>query len=155
MVSFGRPVHFCLEAAETLAKEGISCEVIDGRTIRPLDIEPPWQAFPHRWHMVLCKVDKLEYEFPTPDDIDREFMSIGCRLKLRIIGIPSDCKGGSASGSTASDLFTSPGESLTARTRRGNNLVSNMEFEVLHRFSHVPEFLVHESKVNHASLRDR
>ncbi len=39
LVSFGRPVHFCLEAAEELAKEGISCEVIDGRTIRPLDIE--------------------------------------------------------------------------------------------------------------------
>ena len=39
IVSFGRPVHFCLEAAEELAKEGISCEVIDGRTIRPLDID--------------------------------------------------------------------------------------------------------------------
>lgn len=39
LVSFGRPVHFCLEAAEELAKEGIDCEVIDGRTIRPLDIE--------------------------------------------------------------------------------------------------------------------
>lgn len=36
--SFGRPLYFCLEAAETLAKEGIDCEVIDGRTIRPLDI---------------------------------------------------------------------------------------------------------------------
>ena len=39
LVSFGRPVHFCLEAAEKLAEEGIDCEVIDGRTIRPLDIE--------------------------------------------------------------------------------------------------------------------
>jgi pyruvate dehydrogenase E1 component beta subunit len=39
LVSFGRPVHFCLDAAEELAKEGISCEVIDGRTIRPLDID--------------------------------------------------------------------------------------------------------------------
>ena len=39
IVSFGRPVHFCLEAAEELAKEGISCEVIDGRTIRPLDVD--------------------------------------------------------------------------------------------------------------------
>ncbi|MGI9014364.1 MAG: pyruvate dehydrogenase complex E1 component subunit beta [Phycisphaerales bacterium] len=39
VVSFGRPVHFCLEAAEALAKDGISCEVIDGRTIRPLDID--------------------------------------------------------------------------------------------------------------------
>lgn len=39
IVSFGRPVHFCMEAATELAKEGIECEVIDGRTIRPLDIE--------------------------------------------------------------------------------------------------------------------
>ena len=39
IVSFGRPLYFCLDAAETLAKEGIDCEVIDGRTIRPLDIE--------------------------------------------------------------------------------------------------------------------
>ena len=39
IVSFGRPVHFCLDAAEELEKSGISCEVIDGRTIRPLDIE--------------------------------------------------------------------------------------------------------------------
>ncbi len=39
IVSFGRPLYFCLEAAETLAGEGIDCEVIDGRTIRPLDID--------------------------------------------------------------------------------------------------------------------
>ena len=39
LFSWGRPVHFCMEAAEALAAEGISCEVIDGRTIRPLDIE--------------------------------------------------------------------------------------------------------------------
>jgi pyruvate dehydrogenase E1 component beta subunit len=39
IVSFGRPLYFCLEAAEVLAKEGINCEIIDGRTIRPLDID--------------------------------------------------------------------------------------------------------------------
>jgi len=39
IISFGRPLHFCLEAAEVLAKEGIDCEIIDGRTIRPLDID--------------------------------------------------------------------------------------------------------------------
>lgn len=39
IVSFGRPLYFCLEAAEQLANEGIECEVIDGRTIRPLDID--------------------------------------------------------------------------------------------------------------------
>jgi len=39
VVSFGRPVHFCLEAAEALAAEGIECEVIDGRSIKPLDLD--------------------------------------------------------------------------------------------------------------------
>ena len=39
VVSFGRPVHFCMEAAEQLAKEGIDCEVIDGRSVKPLDID--------------------------------------------------------------------------------------------------------------------
>ena len=39
IVGFGRTLHFCIEAAEELAREGISCEVIDGRTIRPLDID--------------------------------------------------------------------------------------------------------------------
>ena len=44
IISFGRPIHFCLEAANALAQEGISCEVIDGRTIRPLDIESMVQS---------------------------------------------------------------------------------------------------------------
>lgn len=39
IVALGRPVHFALKAAEELEKEGISCEVIDPRTVRPLDID--------------------------------------------------------------------------------------------------------------------
>ena len=39
LLSWGRPVNFAMDAAEELAKEGLSCEVIDGRTIRPLDLE--------------------------------------------------------------------------------------------------------------------
>jgi pyruvate dehydrogenase E1 component beta subunit len=39
LVSFGRPVNFCLEAAAELAKEGIECDVLDMRTVRPLDID--------------------------------------------------------------------------------------------------------------------
>jgi len=37
IVSFGRPVHFCLEAWEELAQDGIECDLLDMRTIRPLD----------------------------------------------------------------------------------------------------------------------
>ena len=39
VISAGRPVHFALEAAEELEKEGLDLEVIDVRTYRPLDIE--------------------------------------------------------------------------------------------------------------------
>lgn len=39
IVSFGRPVNFCLEAADELLKEGIETHVLDMRTIRPLDID--------------------------------------------------------------------------------------------------------------------
>ena len=37
LVSFSKPVGYCLQAAEILEKEGVSCEVINLRTIRPLD----------------------------------------------------------------------------------------------------------------------
>ncbi|MEC9373961.1 MAG: transketolase C-terminal domain-containing protein, partial [Planctomycetota bacterium] len=39
IVSFGRPVNFCLEACDELAEEGIHCDMLDMRTIRPLDID--------------------------------------------------------------------------------------------------------------------
>lgn len=39
LVSYSRGVEFCIEAADTLAGEGIDAEIIDLRTIRPLDLE--------------------------------------------------------------------------------------------------------------------
>uniref|UniRef100_A0A0G2KAM3 Pyruvate dehydrogenase E1 component subunit beta n=1 Tax=Rattus norvegicus TaxID=10116 RepID=A0A0G2KAM3_RAT len=39
VVAHSRPVGHCLEAAAVLSKEGIECEVINLRTIRPMDIE--------------------------------------------------------------------------------------------------------------------
>lgn len=37
IVSFGRPVNFCLEACDELEQDGIHCDLLDMRTIRPLD----------------------------------------------------------------------------------------------------------------------
>ena len=37
--SYGLMVHACAEAAETLGREGFSCEVVDLRSLRPLDRE--------------------------------------------------------------------------------------------------------------------
>lgn len=39
LVSFGRPVNFCLEACKELENDGIACDVLDMRTVRPLDID--------------------------------------------------------------------------------------------------------------------
>ncbi len=39
IVSFGKIIKICYKAAEELEKEGISCEIIDLRTIRPMDHE--------------------------------------------------------------------------------------------------------------------
>ena len=39
IVSFGKIIKEALKAAEDLAKEGVECEVIDLRTVRPLDFE--------------------------------------------------------------------------------------------------------------------
>ena len=37
LVSYGKTVDSCLKAAEALATEGISAEVVDLRTVKPLD----------------------------------------------------------------------------------------------------------------------
>lgn len=39
IITYGNTVHFCLEAAEKLSKEGYSVEVIDLRSLNPLDEE--------------------------------------------------------------------------------------------------------------------
>lgn len=39
LVSYGKTVHHCLQAAETLAAEGISAEVVDLRSLKPLDMD--------------------------------------------------------------------------------------------------------------------
>jgi 2-oxoisovalerate dehydrogenase E1 component beta subunit len=37
--SYGLMAHYCLEAAEALARDGFECEVVDLRSLRPLDRE--------------------------------------------------------------------------------------------------------------------
>ena len=44
IVTYSRMLHTSLAAAETLAKEGIDCEVIDLRTLRPLNLEPVYES---------------------------------------------------------------------------------------------------------------
>jgi 2-oxoisovalerate dehydrogenase E1 component beta subunit len=44
VITYGLPVHFALEAAEQLAREGISVHVLDLRTLQPLDKEAIFEA---------------------------------------------------------------------------------------------------------------
>jgi pyruvate dehydrogenase E1 component subunit beta len=45
IVSFSHGVDWSLKAAADLAKEGIECEVVDLRWLRPLDLEPVFESF--------------------------------------------------------------------------------------------------------------
>ncbi len=44
IVTYSRMLHVALGAAEELAKEGIECEVVDLRTLRPLDMGPAYES---------------------------------------------------------------------------------------------------------------
>ena len=44
IVSYSRMVHVALGAADKLAKSGIECEVVDLRTLRPLDMAPVYAS---------------------------------------------------------------------------------------------------------------
>ena len=39
IITHGKMVHICLQAAQQMEKDGISAEVVDLRTLRPLDVE--------------------------------------------------------------------------------------------------------------------
>ena len=44
VVAYSRMLHVALGAAEELAKDGIECEVIDLRTLRPIDMAPAYES---------------------------------------------------------------------------------------------------------------
>ncbi|GAB5457737.1 MAG: pyruvate dehydrogenase complex E1 component subunit beta [Henriciella sp.] len=55
LVAYSRMVGFALEAAETLAEQGISAEVVDLRSIRPLDIDTVVQSVKKTNRIVTCE----------------------------------------------------------------------------------------------------
>lgn len=44
IVTYGRMLQVSLNAADLLAKEGVECEIVDLRTLRPLDMEPAYES---------------------------------------------------------------------------------------------------------------
>ncbi|HEX4721462.1 MAG TPA: alpha-ketoacid dehydrogenase subunit beta [Pseudonocardiaceae bacterium] len=53
IVAVGRMVSEALNAAETLAEEGIECEVVDPRTVSPLDTETICESVRRNHHLVV------------------------------------------------------------------------------------------------------
>ena len=45
IITYSRPLHLSIGVAEQLAKEGIECEIVDLRTVRPLDMSKALHSF--------------------------------------------------------------------------------------------------------------
>lgn len=55
IVSYAQGLQVALEAAEKLAKEGVEAEVVDLRTLRPLDMEPVLASFKKTFKAVIVE----------------------------------------------------------------------------------------------------
>ena len=60
VISYGLTLHFCLQAAEKLAEEGISAHVLDLRTLYPLDKEAIVQAASKTGKVLIVHEDNKE-----------------------------------------------------------------------------------------------
>ncbi len=67
IVTCGLPVHRCLEAAGKLKERGVSCEVIDLRTIVPLDVETILNSVAKTGHLLV--VDEAYPSFSLASEI--------------------------------------------------------------------------------------
>ncbi len=45
IITYSKGLEISMKAADELAKEGIEAEIVDLRTLRPLDMEPVFQSF--------------------------------------------------------------------------------------------------------------
>jgi 2-oxoisovalerate dehydrogenase E1 component len=63
IIAYGTPVHFALEAAETLAKSGKSVEVIDLRSLVPLDFDAIARSVKKTSRLLIAHEDKVHGGF--------------------------------------------------------------------------------------------
>lgn len=70
VVTWGRPYYTVLQVAEELAKEGIEVEVIDPRTLRPLDTDSI-VASVKKTHRCVVVHEHWEYGGPGAEIVDR------------------------------------------------------------------------------------
>ena len=63
LVTYARGVEWSLEAAEALAKDGVECEVIDMRWLRPLDMATVFESFKKTNRCVVVEESLPMYSF--------------------------------------------------------------------------------------------
>lgn len=59
ILAYGTPVHFALEAAQKLAQEGIAAEVVDLRSLSPLDTETIFESVRKTHRVLIAHEDKV------------------------------------------------------------------------------------------------
>ena len=59
LLAYGTPVHFALEAAGKLAKEGVEAEVVDLRSLSPLDTETIFASVRKTHRVLIAHEDKV------------------------------------------------------------------------------------------------
>lgn len=87
LISYSRGVHMCLRAAETLAKEGVEAEVIDLRTLVPLDMETVLASVAKTHRAVIAQEEWKNVSFSSElsariheegfDDLDAPVQRVG------------------------------------------------------------------------------
>jgi len=59
IVSYGLVLHYCLEAAEQVSQEGIDVEVVDLRTLKPLDKETVLESVKKTGRLLIVHEDNI------------------------------------------------------------------------------------------------
>ena len=59
IVSYGLTLHYCLEAAEQISREGVSVEVVDLRTLTPLDTETVLESIKKTGKLLIVHEDNI------------------------------------------------------------------------------------------------
>jgi pyruvate dehydrogenase E1 component beta subunit len=80
IISIGVSVHRCLEAAQELQKKGISCEIIDLRTVTPLDTNMVCKSCKKTGRMLV--VDEDYQNFGLSGELAAVALESGIRVKF-------------------------------------------------------------------------
>ena len=61
LVTYGEGLWTCIEAADELSKDGIECEIVDLRSLQPLDEEKFLESFKKTNRAVVCEFGHVTY----------------------------------------------------------------------------------------------